>query len=90
MVSVSNIINDIKKNKQIFNSFLPNSKYNFDFNKIKTFKKFKTVIIIGMGGSILGAKAIYSFLSHKIKKKFIFVDNIDQQLLIKIKKKNKL
>ena len=26
-----------------------------------------------MGGSILGAKAIYSFLKQKIKKKFIFL-----------------
>ena len=43
-----------------------------------------------MGGSILGAKAIYSFLSHKIKKKFIFIDNIDQRFLITIKKKYKL
>jgi glucose-6-phosphate isomerase len=29
-----------------------------------------------MGGSILGAKTIYNFLSHKIKKKFLFIDNI--------------
>ena len=32
-----------------------------------------------MGGSSLGAKAIYSFLNDKIKKKFNFVDNIDTQ-----------
>ena len=28
----------------------------------------KTFSLIGMGGSILGAKAIYSFLKQKIKK----------------------
>ena len=30
-----------------------------------------------MGGSSLGAKAIYSFLKLKIKKKFEFLDNIE-------------
>ena len=40
-----------------------------------------------MGGSILGTKAIYSFLKYKIKKKFIFIDNLDQEFLKKIKKR---
>ena len=36
-----------------------------------------------MGGSILGAKAIYDFLSHKIKKSNI-IDNLsDQKMIIK-------
>ena len=38
----------------------------------KNIKKIKTnfnVRVIGIGGSILGAESIYSFLSHKIKKK---------------------
>ena len=30
-----------------------------------------------MGGSVLGANAIYSFLKIKIKKDFVFMDNID-------------
>ena len=29
-----------------------------------------------MGGSILGTKAIYDFLKHKIKKNFTFIDNL--------------
>ena len=29
-----------------------------------------------MGGSILGTQAIHDFLRHKIKKKFIFIDNL--------------
>ena len=29
-----------------------------------------------MGGSILGAKAIYDFLKYKIKKNFLFIDNL--------------
>ena len=32
-----------------------------------------------MGGSILGAEAINSFLETKIKKKFIFFDNLDSK-----------
>ena len=30
-----------------------------------------------MGGSSLGSQAIYDFMKHKIKKKFIFFDNLD-------------
>ncbi len=40
-----------------------------------------------MGGSILGTKAIYEFLSEKIKKKFSFIDNLQPKKKIN-KKKN--
>ena len=91
MISLKQIKDEVsKKNSVLYKTFLPDYKYNFDFKKIKKFKKFKTVIVIGMGGSILGAKAIYSFLNHKIKKKFIFIDNLDQTLLNKTKKENNL
>ena len=39
-----------------------------------------------MGGSILGAKAIYNFLKPK-SKKFQFIDNFSTDFLKKIKKK---
>tara|TARA_B100000287_G_scaffold85725_1_gene78340 strand:- start:321 stop:1454 length:1134 start_codon:yes stop_codon:yes gene_type:complete len=88
MISVKKVIDELnQKNSNLFKSFLPNSKYSFDFKDIKKFKKFKTITVIGMGGSILGTKAIYSFLKHKIKKKIIFIDNLDQAFLSKIKKK---
>ena len=29
-----------------------------------------------MGGSTLGTQAIYDFLNNKIKKKFLFIDNL--------------
>ena len=32
-----------------------------------------------MGGSILGAHAIYDFLNEKIKKKFYFIENLQSQ-----------
>ena len=64
-------------------------KYKNSFNR-KILKKYRSSLdyrIIGMGGSILGAQAIYQFLKHKIKKKFIFVDNL-QNNEIKNQKKN--
>ena len=42
-----------------------------------------------MGGSILGAEAIYDFLKYKIKKKFIFINNL-QPKLQKEKNENKI
>ena len=87
MISASKIVDEIEiKKKSLLNSFLLNHKYDSNFKK---FKRFKTVVIIGMGGSILASKAIYFFLKHKIKKSFIFIDNLDQDFLKKIKNKNK-
>ena len=69
MISTTKIINELKKkNNNLFKSFFPKYGYNFNFSEIKRFKKFKTIIMIGMGGSILGSQSIYSFLKHKIKK----------------------
>ena len=43
-----------------------------------------------MGGSVLGTEAIYSFLEKKIKKRFLFFDNIDENKIKKLIKKEKL
>ena len=40
-----------------------------------------------MGGSVLGAEAIYSFLKHKINKKFNFYNNISNSKILKSKKR---
>ena len=40
-----------------------------------------------MGGSSLGAQAIYDFLKNKIKKNFLFIDNLQARKKIS-KKKN--
>ena len=42
-----------------------------------------------MGGSILGAKSIYNFLSEKIKKKFIFIDSFDHRKIKNLFNKKK-
>ena len=56
-------------------------KYKDSFPKkiISKLKKIKSVQLIGMGGSILGAKAIYKFLNPK-NKNFEFIDNISNVL----------
>ena len=88
MPSNIKIINDIiTQNSILLKYLINNSKFEFKFKK---FKKFKTILIIGMGGSILGAKAIYDFLKHKTKKNFIFIDNLDENYLKSIKKNNNL
>jgi len=66
-----------KKNNQLLLSLSKKYKYKFKFQNIKKYKKFKHYRIFGMGGSILGAEAIYSFLNRKIRKRFSFVNNID-------------
>ena len=66
MSSNIKIINDIiTQNSALLKYLINNSKFEIKFKK---FKKFQTILIIGMGGSILGAKAIYYFLKHKTKK----------------------
>ncbi len=88
MLSNIKIIKDIvTQNSTLLKYLTNNSKFEIKFKK---FKKFKTILIIGMGGSILGAKAIYNFLKHKTKKNFIFVDNLDENYLKSIKKNNNL
>ena len=79
---VKKILNELldkysKKNNQLFLSLSKKYKYKFKFQNIKKYRKFKHYRIFGMGGSILGAEAIYSFLNRKIKKNFSFVNNID-------------
>ena len=43
-----------------------------------------------MGGSILGTEAIYNFFQKKIKKKFYFFNNLDENKLYDFKKKENL
>ncbi len=62
---------------EFIKSFKKNYKYSFDKKFIKNYNKFKNIHIIGMGGSSLGAKAIYSFFNQKIKKNFYFSENLN-------------
>jgi glucose-6-phosphate isomerase len=69
----------LKDKSQLILSMGPQYKNNYNKNKIINKLNKTNVRIFGMGGSILGAKAIYNFLKDKIKKRFFFVDNIEEK-----------
>ena len=64
-------------------------KINCKLKDLKKFKKFKTIVIIGMGGSILGTEAIYYFFKQKIKKKVYFFNDLNDDEISTFNKKNK-
>jgi len=64
----------------LLSSYEKEYELNFSAKIIKKFSKFKNIVVIGMGGSILGTKSIYSFLRKKIKKNVFFFDNLDSGL----------
>ncbi len=76
----------LKKRNQVLESLSTNYKDSYNRERIKNYKKFLNFRLIGMGGSSLGAQAIYDFLKNKIKKKFIFIDNLQNKKKEKQKK----
>ncbi len=68
------------KKIKLFETLKPSYNYSYTKKLIRKIKKNKNFRLIGMGGSTLGAEAIYQFLNHKIKKKFIFVNNLNAKL----------
>ena len=66
----------LNEETQVISSLSKSYKDSFNKKNTKHFNKKLDYRIIGMGGSTLGAQAIYDFLKKKIKKKFIFVDNL--------------
>ena len=70
------LISLIKSKNHVISSLSKNYKNSFDKKKLKKYKKDLNYRVIGMGGSTLGTQAIYDFLKHKIKKKFLFIDNL--------------
>ena len=81
---------NIKNSKKTLNVLSKNYEVNFKTKDLEKFKKFNKIAILGMGGSILGAESIYSFLEKKIKKKFYFFDNLDPNKNTYFKKKENL
>ena len=72
-----NLKNLLLNNNHVLKSL--SSKYvnNYNLKKLKKIIGKNSVRLIGMGGSILGAQAIYNFLKHKIRKEFFFINNLD-------------
>lgn len=80
-ISLKNILS---KKSELINSL--SNQYKDSYN-IKKIKKNLDVRIIGMGGSVLGAKAIYYLLQKKISKKFYFLDNLQNKFEFDYKKR---
>mgnify|MGYP001456332897 CR=1 FL=1 len=85
----SDILKDIFTNLDIsentFCSFSKNFRLNFKLKDLNKFNKFQTVVLVGMGGSILGSEALYYFLQDKIKKNFLFINDINEDELRRLK-----
>ena len=76
----------LKENNEILKSLSTGYKNSYDKKIISKFKKYSSIRLIGMGGSILGAESIYDFLKHKIKKKFYFNNNLQSKIKHFVKK----
>ena len=87
---IQEIKKDIKNPKKTLNFLDKKFKFKFKIKDLNNFKRFKTVAIIGMGGSILGSEAIYNVLKKKIKKKIYFFNDLDEEKIINFKKKTNL
>ena len=70
----------LNENNQVLSSLGNLYKDSYKKKEISKYKKYLNYRVIGMGGSSLGTKAIYDFLKKKIKKKFIFFDNLQNEI----------
>jgi len=76
----------INSDNKILSSMDKSYKDSYTKKLISSLKNIANVNLIGMGGSTLGAKAIYNFLESK--KKFNFIDNFSNFLSKQDKGKN--
>ena len=76
----------INSDNKILSSMDKSYKDSYTKKLISSLKNIANVNLIGMGGSTLGAKAIYNFLEPK--KKFNFIDNFSNFLSKQDKGKN--
>ena len=70
-----------KEKNYILDSLKKNYKDSFSKKIINKYKKYSNFKVIGMGGSTLGTQTIYEFLKDKVKKDFVFIDNLRQKKL---------
>ena len=80
---------DVNKPNVTLNILNKNFKFNFKTKELKKFKKFKTIIVVGMGGSILGAEAINELLKDKINKEIFFLNDLDEKKFLHLKRTKK-
>ena len=67
-IYIKNIFKNLEFSGDNFHFLSKNFKFNFNIDQLKKFNKFKSILIVGMGGSALGSNAIYQFLGKKEKK----------------------
>ena len=80
----------ILEDNHIIKSLKNTYKDSWNIKKIQKYRNLTNITLVGMGGSIMGSKSIYSFLRNKIKKNFFFLDNFENTKIKEIKKKSKL
>ena len=66
----------VNSEDQVIRSLTNNYNYSYTKKFVKKLKKFKSIRVFGMGGSSLGAHAIYDFLRDKVKNDFFFISNL--------------
>ena len=71
--------NLLKEKNVILQSLSPSYKNNYNKKIISKIKRYANIKVIGMGGSTLGTQSIYDFLNHKIKKNFLFINNLQSK-----------
>ena len=81
------VLEDVSNPTKTLNVLNKSFDFNLNFRDLKKFRKFSSILIIGMGGSILGTEAIYGFLEEKIKKKVYFFNDLNIEKIINIRKK---
>ena len=75
---IKNLLDKIlKKDSAVLDSLKQSYNSSYKKNIIIKLKKYPMINIIGMGGSILGSRAIFNFFKKKIKDKFNFIDYFD-------------
>ena len=72
------LIDLLYKKNEVIHSLSKEYRNSYSINFIKKIKRYKIINLIGMGGSILGAKAIYSFMRSKLN--FRFIDEYNNNL----------
>ena len=68
--------NLLHENNEVIKSLSSNYQDNYQIKKVRKNCGSNHIRLIGMGGSILGSQTIYNFLKEKVKKKFLFIDNL--------------
>ena len=86
LITKKNLNLILNEKNQLIRSLSKSYKDSFSKKNTKHFNKKFDYRIIVIGGSTLGAQAIYDFLKKKIKKKFTFVDNLNAFENKKLKK----